>query len=248
MKQFSDTTNYNGIIQTLEREVYGDAGIAQISGNTTKLKLATVDVNDAMDDYTYLAIENSGTWQWDDPNHTKYPTVKANIVSGQRDYSFTVDEQGYYILDIYKIAILQSATATLYEELIPIDVQSDDDMAYRFHDTATGVPAKYDKTANGIIFDVIPNYSATGGLLAYINREATHFTTSDTTKVPGIPVFHVDYLCVRAAERYARRNSLAVYAGLRAERLELERNVKAYFGSRQRDVRKRLTMRSIRFR
>ena len=248
MKQFSDLTNYNGVIQSLEVNAYGESGLGQISGNTTKLKLATVDVNDALDDYTYLAIENSGTWQWDDPNHTKYPTIKANIVATQRDYSFTVDEQGYYILDIYKIAILQSATATLYEELEPVDVQSDDNTAYKFNDTATGVPAKYDKTANGIIFDVIPNYNATGGLLVYINREANHFLSSDTTKVPGVPVFHVDYLCIRAAERYARRNSLATYAGLRLERLERERDVKAYFGSRQKDVRKKLTMRSIRYR
>ena len=249
MLQFSDTTNYNGLIQRFELRIGGESALGSVSGNTIKLKLATVDFNIALDDYNYLAIEHSGMWQWDDFNHSKYPIIKANIVASQRDYSFTTDEQGYYILDIYKVAILTSATATLYTDIEPVDEQDQDDSSGFINEsTTTGIPTKYGKTANGIFFDVLPNYAATSGIKLYTNREANHFISSDTTKVPGIPQLHADYLPLRAAELYAQRNSLADYPSLRAERLQMEENIKGYFGRREKDVRHIMRMQPINFR
>lgn len=242
---YNDTSTYRGIVQMYEDEIganYGD-----VSGTTAKLTQLTAHVNLALDDFTKIAIDASGTWQWDDANHTKYPIIKTNIVSGQRDYSFTTDEQSNYILEIYKVAILQSSSATLYQELTPVDTQSDD-IAWRFNDSSnTGIPYNYDKTANGILFGTVPNYNATNGLLVYINREASYFTASDTTKVAGIPgIFH-RYLVLRPTEDYARRNNLANYAAIRAERMQMEADIKAYFGRREKDVRKIITSQGINF-
>lgn len=243
--QFNDTSTYRGIVQQYEEEIGANPG--DISGNSIKLKQLTAKVNLALDDFTKIAIQASGTWQWDDTNHTDYPIIKTNIVSAQRDYTFTTDQLGNIILDIHKVAILTSSTATDYEEIDPVDAQSED-VAARFNNSETGIPNDYDKTGNGIIFGVIPNYSATNGLLIYINREASYFVSTDTTKKPGIPgIFH-RYLVLRPAEDHARRNALPNYTALRAERFQMEEDIREYFGNREKDVSKRITVRSISFR
>src|SRR3990167_10378043 len=113
--QFSDTTNYKGIIQLIEKELGFKRG--DISGDANLLKEITADVNLAWDDYLTIALPASGKWQFDDSNQTDYPIIKTNLVDGQRDYTFTTDEGGNLILDIYKVAILLSATDTLYQEI-----------------------------------------------------------------------------------------------------------------------------------
>ena len=168
--QFSDTTNYNGLVQKYEREI--GVGRTTVSGNTDLLKEFTVDCNLALDDYFNMAVEASGRWQLDDYNHTDYAIIYTNLVSGQQDYPFIKDANDNIIKDIYRVAILPSATATLYQEIYPVDAQSDNNVGYFVADnTATGVPAAYDKTANGIFLDSIPSYSVTNGLKIYVNRE-----------------------------------------------------------------------------
>jgi len=111
------------------------------------------------------------------------PFIKTNIVSGQRDYTFTVDGTGNLILDIQKVLILPSSTATLYQEIDPVDQQSSDYTGTATEDGVTGVPLTYDKTGNSIIFaDKTPNYNATNGIKALISRETTFYTSADTNK------------------------------------------------------------------
>lgn len=243
---FSDTSTYKGIVQIYEKLI--GANRTDISGNSNKLKELTADVNLlGWDEYLKLAFEASGTWQFDDSNQTDYPIITTNIVASQRDYSFTVDGTSNLILEIYKVAILPSATATLYQEILPIDAQSEPNNDFIANQTVTGTPYEYDKTSNGIFLNPIPSYSATSGLRVYINREASYFTSSDTTKKPGCPGIHHRWFALRPAEDYAMRNGLASYPLLRAERLQMEEDIKAFFGRRERDVRKRLTMASVNF-
>jgi hypothetical protein len=245
--QFNDTTTLKGIAQIYEKEIGANQG--DITGNTTKLKSFTADANLALDDYTAIALQASGTWQFDDSNQTDYPIITTNLVSGQRDYSFTTDEGGNLILDIYKVLVLQSATGTVYSELFPVDQQSDYD-ATGFTDgqNITGTPTTYDKTANGIFLDAIPGYNATKGLKVYINRESSYFTYSDTTKKPGVPGLHHKYFALKPALDYARRNNLATLPRLEQEVAKMERDIKEYFGRREKDTRNILTMDYIQFR
>jgi hypothetical protein len=240
---FSDTTTKKGIIQLIEKEIGAEYG--HISGNTNRLKEATVDVNMAWDIYLPLAFKANGSWQFDDTNQTDYPVIKTNLVDGQRDYTFTTDEGGNLILDIYKVAILPSATATLYEVIYPVDVQSGEGGDILTENTTEGVPYHYDKTANGIFLDPIPSYNATNGLKIYINREPSYFTTSDTTKKPGCPGVHHRYFAIRAAYDYARRNNLTILSRLYEEVISYEGDeekgitgsIERYFANRERDQR-----------
>lgn len=238
--QYSDTSTYRGILQLIERELGFD--LATISGNTTKKAQFTADINLAWDRYLHLAFSASGEWQYDDTNHTDYPIIKTNLVASQQSYTFSTDENSNLILDIFKVAILPSATSTLYEEIYPIDQQTKGQAPDLVSETtATGVPRYYDKTANGIFLWPTPSYSSTSGLKLYINREPSYFTTSDTTKKPGCPGLHHMYFVLKPAHDYARRNSLAIEPALRAEVLKMEAAIEEYFGNRDRDVRKTIT-------
>lgn len=234
---FNDTTNYKGLVQLYEREIGADRG--SVSGNTAKLKEFTADVNLALDDFTETAIRTSGTWQFDDSNQTDYPIITTDLVSGQRDYSFTVDGSGNLILDIYKVLVADSSGT--FREVEAVDAQSEDDTS-GFWDGADvgGTPLRYDKTANGIFLDPIPNFNYTDGLKVYINREASYFTDTDTTKKPGVPGLFHKYFVLRPAQDYARRNNLANQDKIQEQVLRMEEWIGDYFARRPRDERRRL--------
>lgn len=233
--QFSDTTAKRGIVQEIEKELgfnYGD-----VSGNTELLKEVTSLVNLSLDDFWAIALPASGKWQLDDSNNTDYPIITANLVSGQRDYSFTVDGSSNIILDIYKVMVADANG--VFREVSSVDQQGDTDMS-TFYDgqNATGTPVRHDKTANGIFLDPVPNYNYTGGVKVFINREASYFVYTDTTDKPGVTgIFH-RYFVLNPALTYARRNNLASHNRIQQELLKMEAAIKYHYAGRERGVRR----------
>lgn len=244
---FSDTTNKDGIIQTLERTLFGDSGDARISGNTTQLAYFTGDINLALDKALTIIFRAGGTWQFDDANHTDYPIITTDLVASQRDYSFTEDGNSNLILDIYKVFVANADG--VYNEVHPVDVQSESNtQPFTDGQNAEGTPYRYDKTGNGIFLDPIPDYAETAGLKIYINREGSYFTTADTTKKPGIAGLFHEYLVLRPAYQYAYRNGLSNAGVLQDEMLRMEDAMRKYYGRRERDVRNTLKGRVTEFR
>ena len=244
--QFNDTANQKGIIQFLEKELGFDRG--DISGNATKFKQFTADINLVFDKFWAIAIPASGKWQLDDSNQTDYPIITANLEDGRRDYPFVTDESGNLILDIYRVFVKSSATTSVYDEIFPVDQQSDGGTeGFTDGQNTEGIPYIYDKTANGIFLDPIPSYNATNGLKAYINREASYFTTSDTTKKPGVPGLFHDYFFLKPAREYARRKSLASFNRLDEDVLRLEKAIKDYYTQREKDTHAILQGREVEF-
>jgi hypothetical protein len=241
--QFSDTTNYKGLVQLYEKEVGFERG--RVSSNADLLKEFTAAVNQAFDDFVAIAIQAGGTWQFDDSNFPDYPIITTNLVAGQRDYSFTTDQAGNLILDIYDVFIKNEQG--VYCKVYPMDVQSD---PYSSNFTnglnIQGVPCRYDKTANGFFLDPVPQYASTAGLKVYINREASYFSSTDTTKKPGVPGLFHKYFYLKPALDYARRNNLANYQAIANEVSQLEGvgsqpgAIAEYFANRAKDERQRL--------
>lgn len=183
-----------------------------------------------------------GTWQLDDSNHTDYPIITTDLVASQRDYAFTTDENGNVILDIYKVQVM--GQDNIYRDLIPVDQQGfDRNLPSTFTDgqNATGTPTHYDKTGNGIFLDLIPSYSKTNGLRIFINREASYYTSSDTTKKLGFTGIYSEYIILYASYQYARENSLNNREALKRDMQEIEEKIKKHAGVRQRDVVRRMT-------
>lgn len=231
-------------MQLYEQELGLDVG--DVSGSATKLRRFTADVNLALDAYTGIAIRSSGKWQYDDSNHSDFPIITTNIVSGQRSYTFLADEQSNLILDIQRVLVADSTG--VYKELDAVDAQSGDTSGFWDGNDLTGTPSRYDKTANGIFLDAIPNYNATNGLKIYINREGSYFSYTDTTKKPGVPGIHHAYFYLKPAYEHARRNSLAMFPRLRDEITLWEGNeaagikgkIEMYYAERSRDEKRAL--------
>ena len=252
--QFSDTTNYKGIVQLYEKECGMNQG--DISGNTTKLKEFTAQANLALDDFMRIALKASGKWQFDDSNQSGDPILTTNLVSGQRDYHFTSDTDGNLILDIYRVFVANSSG--VFMEVYPVDSQGDNiTRVSGFTDgrNVTGVPFTYDKTANAIFLDPIPNYSYTGGLKMYVNREGSYFTSTDTTKKPGVPGLFHRYFYLKPALEYARQNGADNYQALLNEVIKLEGDedrglvgeIQRYFSKRAKDDRAIMTGKKINY-
>lgn len=239
---FSDTTNKDGLIQNIEDECGFNDG--DISGNTTRLKKFTSDINNALDEVFALIFKTGGTWQFDDSNHEKYPIITTDLNASQRDYAFTTDEQGNVILDIYKVMIKNEEG--VYVEIDPVDQQSANNANYNVDSLVDGrniegTPIRYDKTSNGIFLDPVPSYTSSAGVKVFINREASYFTTADTTKKAGFSgLFH--YLLVLIPSyKYARihlspsdRDRLKIDIG------EMKGELVKHYGKRERDIKRSL--------
>ncbi len=242
--QFSDTSGKSGIIQLIERNCGFDD--AAISGNTTLLAQFTGDVNIAMDKVWSIVFQAAGLWTLDDSNQTDYPIITTNLVSGQRDYSFTTDGSGNIILQIYRVLVADPSGK--YSEIYPVNQQTTTSKRGNPEDTgsfldgknASGTPTRYDKTGNGIFLDVIPNYNSTNGLKVLINREATRFAVGDTTKKAGFAGIYHEYLALRPSYMYAFRKSLSNLASLEKEMMKMEREIENYYSKRDRDMPKRM--------
>lgn len=237
--QINSPTDRTGIVQVLE-----DLTSTQ-SASTSSYPLATKirDINMAFDDYQTIVTEASGTWQLDDSNHTKYPNMKFNLVSGQQDYSFTVDEQGNQVQDIYRVECKDSNG--VWQLLTPYDEQ-DETESLSARELLTGTPTRYYKTANGIFLDLTPNYNSTNGIRMFFTRSPNYFTISGGTTVsptsPGIPNAHHRYLAVKPAYWYwlpkdSQRASLYF-----AELQKIEKMISDSVSQRSKDEKPRLNV------
>ena len=209
--------------------------------NSTSYPVAdkTRDINLALDEVFSTIFEVGGTWQFDDSNHTDYAIITTNLVSGQRDYPFTTDEQGNLVLEVLKVFVADEQGN--FREVTPVDVPAGSAPSNHYDGLNTGgQPNTYDKLGNGILLDPIPNYNRTKGLKVYISREGSYFTTADTTKKAGFAgIFH-EYLALRPSYQYARTNRLDNKNDLKIDMMEMKNAIREYYKAREKDVVKTL--------
>lgn len=226
------------IIRQYELEIGANRG--DIADDSTRLEDFVDQENIAFSDYMQLAAKSSGRWKFDDSNHPDFPEIITDLVAGQRAYTFATDENGNIILDIYKVYAKVNGQ---YVELNPVDPDSQSDLNTLYNGSGTqGTVYQYDKVANAVLLDLVPSTTVTDGLKISINREATFFTTGDTTKKPGVPGLHHKWFYLKPALDYARRNSLNSYPRLEAEVMQLTSTIISDFNRRGKDERRRLTV------
>jgi hypothetical protein len=223
-----------------EKEIGANRG--DISGNLIRLKEFTAEANNALDEYTRLAISASGRWKFDDSNHSDFPEIITDLVGDQRAYTFVNDEQGNVILDIYRVYVKNDQGNYVLITPIDPDTETVDVTNYDGQNT-TGFSYEYDKTANAILLNRVPPTNVTDGLKVSINREASYFTYQDTTRKPGIYGLHHKYLYLKPALDYARRNTQTTFPRIEMEVLRIEREIKDGINRRAKDERRRLTVR-----
>ena len=199
MAQFSDTTNKNGLIQKFE--FWARLPDGETTG--TLLKQATDRINAGFENIIPLLLAYNDQIRWDDLNHTDAPIGRVNLVVNQNDYKITEDDNSLDILNITHVRILTSSTDTSYSDLKRIT--SDDPRVPEIlsPDTSlTGTPSGFVELGNRLYLDILPSYSATNGIEIFFGREQSYFTSTDTTKEPGIPKPFHELLALYAANDY----------------------------------------------
>lgn len=233
--QFSSTNA--GIVE----QARSFAGVTSTQWPTQKIVNSANNWHDFVVGY---AIGADKRFQWDDTNHTKLPEGTAELTINVSDYSFLTDEQGNAIVTLTGVSILNNGK---YEPLKLVD-RNDPGYDPSTFGQNSGTPTQYDKIADNIIrLDYKPSATVSAGLKFYFQRTGSYFTSSDTTKSPGVsPLLHRGYV-IASAYDIALTLGLANLQVLGVERQKEEQKVIQYFSERSQDERKILTMAKINY-
>jgi len=179
--QFSDTTSYNGIIQEIEKIT--DLGLTAISGDATRLKQFTVDINSEMSNIWFAIFQSCNGWIFDDSNQTDLPQGTVNLVSGTYRYALPTGA-----LTIERVECKDSGGNW---QLVEPYVADKARVAISDMNLTGGSPQFYRLIGDTMELYPSPNYASTGGLKVYFTRGMSSFASTDTTKTPGFAgIFH----------------------------------------------------------
>jgi len=95
-----------------------------------------------------------------------------------------------------------------------------------------GTPEYYDLIGNNVVFYPTPNYTSANGIEFTVTRTPVYFTTSDTTKKPGIPDMFHEYLVLRPAYYFCAVKGLPQAKALGDAMLMMENSIKHYYSNR----------------
>jgi len=244
---FSDTTNRTGIIQLIEDNTLTQGA----TSSSYPLTVKTRDVNMALVEFMMIAMEVSGKWKVDDTNQTDYPFVTFNLAANQQDYSFLNDGSTIpnQILDIHHVEIKDANGNWI--TLDTYDMFNDGTRSLNQSATQAGTPTRYAKTANGIFFDLKPDYSSTNGAKIYFSRSPSYFASTDTTKYPGIPDMFHRWCALRPSYDYCLRKGMANAGAYKLElygpdgKSGLKGSIEEYYSSRDKDAVMKISMKRI---
>ncbi len=219
---FSDTTNRTGLVQMLEDATHTQSDNA--SSSAYSLARKTRDINQAYANFARVAVSR---WKnFDISNSEKFPIVYFDIVSGETNYVPTTDGElvPNKILNISQLRMKDKNGN--FNELIRIDRNHFDISQF---EGVSGSPTHYEVIGNGIIPYPTPDYSFVSGAEIFVSRSPSYFTTSDTTKEPGIPDDLQDFLWVKPAYLWCLIHLPSLAVGYREEMLRLQREIEVYY-------------------
>ena len=211
-------------------------------------------INAAYEQVIAWILQADGNWQWDDTNNSTNPIGIGTLVEGQTSYAFS-DE----FLEIEEIDVLDSSG--VYVRIKAFDPSELGDMSAEEYfgittsNTPKGMPEYYDKQGNNIKFYPAPTSTActlTNGLKVHFKRTAALFTSAEVstgTKNPGFASpFHY-ILSYMAAIPYCmsyKKDRVTLYERKIGDTLPptgMKKDILAFYGHRELDKRKIMSMR-----
>lgn len=197
--------------------------------NDSDLKaIATLRFNRRLDKYLGMLGATSRLSQTDDTNYTEHPFSLFDIVSGQHDYEFLTDEDGNAISDITAVMIKEG---DVFRKIDKVTLDDNEAELIMSPNDKPGRPNKYLERNNTIFLDPVPNYNLSEGAKLFYKRVPSYFTTSDTTKQPGIPAHFHDLIPMGSAYDWClvnKSNSQTLISGIKRELMRLEREFRVY--------------------
>lgn len=224
---FSNTTNLNGIIQTLERLT--DVGQTYISGDATRLKEATATINRINHRVWHTIFMATGNWKYDDGGFSDMPTATANLVANQTSYALPTD-----LLTLERVEIKDKdgnwfRINPLAEKNLPGAVDE-------FQD----VPSQplYYTLVNGVInLHPASDYNQDASIKLYFSRDSVDFVVGDTTKTPGFASPYHEIIPIKAAIEWykVKQPQSPTLPILIQDDLKLEQSLKEFYAKRFKD-------------
>lgn len=235
--QFNDTTTMLGICQEID-------SLCDSTPTSYPLSAKTRRVNQSLETLVAKIINADGTWQFDDSNFTTNPIGTGDLESGQSSYTFNDD-----FLDIESVKVMD-ANGT-YILLTPFDESELGMSVEEYFGSQTGMPRYYDKLGKTIKLYPTPitgSVTLTAGLKVKFKRTGSLFTASDTTKEPGIASpWHVT-IAKMSALPYCKTYKKDRVAQLDKDIDSETKEMLIHYSSREKDKRKKISNKPIRFR
>lgn len=225
---FKDTSSKQGIVEDIDF-------LCDTDDTSYPIAQKVRNVNRWGDKFVALALNSDGRWQWDDTNWTDLPIGRQDLVAEQYDYQILAasPSTGQDFLRVLRVEVLDSSGN--WTKLKRIDQADIYNQSLTDFLKTSGTPLYYDDMANTIFLYPKPSANITLGLKVYFQRNFSYFTSSDTTKVPGIPsVFH-RYLSLGASFDYAVKKQLPQKNDINVEILKMEEAIKEFFAFRNKD-------------
>lgn len=174
-----------GLIQDCE-DLLGMSA-ADISGDATKLKAFTKNINAWYRRVNSWIWRRVSDWEYDDSNFTDLPIAVCDLVNAQQDYEIPSVAQ-----KIDRVEVLDSSGD--YTLLSPIDKSQITSDAMSEYLETSGLPEVYDLVGRSLMLYPKPSSSevtTTDGLKLYFSRDIQEFPVSATTTEPGfVSNFH----------------------------------------------------------
>jgi hypothetical protein len=228
---FSDSSGGQGLVEDIDF-------LLGTSSSDYSLANKARNINSWYDRAVNLILSADGSWEWDDENYTSTrPIATTSLVANQQDYSLA----GEGILRVLRVELKDSAgNWTQLEQFSQDDKRGT--ALVEFLKTA-GTPQYFDLAFNSIFLYPKPDYSLSGGLKIYYQRDFDHFTASDTTQYPGFnPLYH-RLLSFGAALDYAIANTMPnKIAMCQNEIAKLEAGIIDSYSTRNRDLKTRMSL------
>lgn len=234
--QFSDTTNYQGIVQDIDYLLFGNS----VATSPYAIADKTRNINRHFDDTVSLIMQSDARWKWDDDNNTDQPIGTINLVNNQQDYEIA----GQTYLKIQRIEIKD--VNGKYYLIYPIDEKEVQNQALTEFQSTAGRPIYYDKIGEYVFLYPKPstaNVTASAGMKIYYQRAPSYFVATDTTKSPGFASPYHRILSVGAALDYAVANGMTTKVNILAPMLkELQAGLMTHYATRAGDEHVRMTV------
>lgn len=242
--QFYDATNKRAICQKIDRLCDSD--------DTSYPRLAkTAEVNDALEKVVGWLINADGTAQFDDTNYTDFPIGTYTLVNSQAKYSFNnkfLQMISVKIMDVNSnYGIIKPIDQSEYSNINPLEEAYETD----------GLPLYYDKLSDDTIklFPAPDNgvsVTLASGLKIYFKRTAKLFTAVATTvadtTVPGFASPWHEILAYMASVPYCSTYKKDRVAGYKVDIADMKEELITHYSRREKDKRKKITLRGINFR
>jgi len=206
-------------------------------------------VNASLEELVGVIINNDGTWEWDDTNHTDLPRGTGTLVEGQQSYSFASE---YLQITMIEIKDVNGN----WVKLKPLDkdelgmLSSDEYFGLTSGNPKTGFTEFYDQLGDSLLLYPAPTstyITLASGLRIWFKRTIDLFTAADTTQEPGLPSTHHVMLAFMAAIPYCMKYHKDRVPLYEKKVDEMKVTLLKHFAHREKSKRKIMTPKRIDF-